>query len=237
MTQNDSVSQQDSSADAAGSRAGRKTFLQALYTGAPDDLYLELRCLHPTTGAVRTFWNRIGDKRALAAGFRSADDLNGQGYGVHFAPCLRRTQHGRAEAAALLPALWLDIDCDDDPARREAGLSRLRSFDPPPSAILDSGGGLHAYWFLTEPVLLPDDAARSRAAGILRGLFETLGGDPGYAKSVASMMRLPGSINTKPERGGAVVHFLELHPEQRAPYDAFAWLERQHERQAPLIVP
>ncbi|MBK8027001.1 MAG: hypothetical protein IPK19_37850 [Chloroflexi bacterium] len=64
MTQNDSVSKQGSSADAAGSRADRKTFLQALYTGAPDDLYLELRCLHPTTGAVRTFWNRIGDKRA-----------------------------------------------------------------------------------------------------------------------------------------------------------------------------
>ncbi|MBK8027002.1 MAG: hypothetical protein IPK19_37855 [Chloroflexi bacterium] len=76
-----------------------------------------------------------------------------------------------------------------------------------------------------------------RAAGILRGLFETLGGDPGYAKSVASMMRLPGSINTKPERGGAVAHFLELHPERRAPYDALRWLERQPERQAPLIMP
>ncbi|MBK8027016.1 MAG: hypothetical protein IPK19_37925 [Chloroflexi bacterium] len=48
------------------------------------------------------------------------------------------------------------------------------------------------------------------------------------------MMRLPGSINTKPERGGAVVHFLELHPERRAPYDAFAWLERQPERQMPM---
>ncbi|MBK8022017.1 MAG: hypothetical protein IPK19_11470 [Chloroflexi bacterium] len=33
------------------------------------------------------------------------------------------------------------------------------------------------------------------------------------------------------------MHFLELHPEQRAPYDAFAWLERQLERQAPLMMP
>ncbi|MBK8027027.1 MAG: hypothetical protein IPK19_37980 [Chloroflexi bacterium] len=58
------------------------------------------------------------------------------------------------------------------------GLSRLHSFDPPPSAILDSGGGLHAYWFLTEPALLPDDAACACAAGILRGLFETLAATP-----------------------------------------------------------
>ncbi|MBK8027017.1 MAG: hypothetical protein IPK19_37930 [Chloroflexi bacterium] len=40
------------------------------------------------------------------------------------------------EAAALLPALWLDIDCDDDPARREAGLeppAKLRTRRPRPS--------------------------------------------------------------------------------------------------------
>jgi hypothetical protein len=203
----------------------RRDFLSALYHGAPDDLYIELRCIHPTTGDARSFWSRIGDKRSLTNAFRRAEDLNRTGYGCYFAPCPRNGRSGKADAAALLPALWVDLDCDDDPVRRAAALARLHSFDPLPSAIIDSGGGLHAYWLLCEPVMLADDAARIRAASILRGLFSALGGDPGYVKSVASVMRMPESINTKPERGGVVVTLLELHPERRFPLEAFAWLE------------
>ncbi|MDZ4767849.1 MAG: DUF927 domain-containing protein, partial [Chloroflexota bacterium] len=54
-----------------------------------------------------------------------------------------------------------------------------------------------------------------------------LGGDPQYVKSVASVMRLAGSVNTKPERGGVVVTLLELHADRRYPFKDFAWLESQ----------
>ena len=105
-------------------------------------------------------------------------------------------------------------------------MAKLHAFNPPPSAIIDSGGGLHAYWLLSEPVTLDEDS-RKQAAGILRGLFSALGGDPQYVKSVASVMRLPGSVNTKPERGGVVVTLVELHPDRRYPLSDFAWLESQ----------
>ncbi|PJF24026.1 MAG: hypothetical protein CUN53_19915, partial [Phototrophicales bacterium] len=101
------------------------------------------------------------------------------------------------------------------------------AFNPLPSAIIDSGGGLHAYWLLKEPTSLIDEAARKQAAGILRGLFSALGGDPQYVKSVASVMRLPNSLNTKPERGGVIVTLVELHPDRRYPLSDFAWLESQ----------
>src|SRR5207247_1394414 len=101
---------------------------------------------------------------------------------------------GTAEAAALLPALWADIDCDDDSIRRTAALDRLKTFDPLPSAIFDSGGGWHAYWLLDEPLILDSDHSRQQATTTLRGLFAALGGDPEYVKSVASIMQLPGSI-------------------------------------------
>jgi hypothetical protein len=200
--------------------ADRRTFLSVLYGSRPDNHYLELRCIHPVTGEVRVLWSKSGGKRGgLTPTLKQADKLNAEGFGVYFAPCLRRTKSGSADAAAWMPALWIDIDSTPDDRQRD--YDRLRAFDPAPSFILDSGGGWHAYWLLDEPLALQDDADRQNIASLLRGLFAALGGDPGYVKSVASVMRLPDSINTKPERGGAAVRIVESHPDRRYPLTAF----------------
>jgi hypothetical protein len=204
----------------------RRTFLAALYAAAPDDLYLELRCIHPTRGKVRSLWAQMGNKSEQAAIFKQAERLNQEGFGLYFAPCLRKTKQGKAEAAALVPTLWIDIDCDGD-EQHEKALTRLREFDPAPSFIVDSGGGWHGYWLLDNPFLLENDTDRQQVAAILRGLFAALGGDDHYVKSTASVMRLPDSINTKPERGGVVVNLVESHPERRYALEQFAWLESQ----------
>lgn len=156
---------------------------------------------------------------------KQADALNRLGFGLYFAPCLRKTRQGKAEAAALVPALWVDVDYDGDALQLERELEKLRGFDPAPSFILASGGGWHGYWLLDEPLHLPDDAARQKIAAILRGLFAALGGDPEYVKTVAGIMRLPDTINTKPERGGVDVSVIECYAERRYPLDTFAWLE------------
>ena len=93
MTQNEAVNKTDKN-----SNTDRRTFLRALYGAAPDDLYLELRCIHPATGEVRTLWGRMDSKRQLASILRQADVLNDEGYGVYFAPCLRRERKGSAGA-------------------------------------------------------------------------------------------------------------------------------------------
>ena len=72
--------------------------------------------------------------------------------------------------------------------------------------------------------MLETDQDKQKIAAVLRGLFATLDGDPGYVKSVASVMRLPDSVNTKPERGG-VVAIIESDPERRCALSDFAWLE------------
>ncbi len=213
--------------DTSGNKLEWRDFLRALYSGVPEELYFELRCIHPTSGDARSFWSKVGDKRTLTNALNRATALNREtGYGLYFAPCLRSQKQGKAEAAALLPALWVDLDCDDDSTRRMAAMGKLTAFDPPPSSIIDSGGGLHAYWLLSESVML-DEGSRKQAAGILRGLFSALGGDPQYVKSVASVMRLPSSINTKPERNGVIVTLVELYPDRRYPLSDFAWLESQ----------
>lgn len=204
--------------------AGRDAFLSALYPNTPADLWLGLRCIHPGTGEVRALWTQIGNKKQCESVLQQADKLNREGYGVYFAPCLRSAKKGNAASAALLPALWIDIDGPEE--NREHDLERLQAFDPPPSAIVASGGGWHGYWLLDEPLSL-DEEAKQKIGRVMQGLFTALGGDEGYVKSVASVMRLPGSINTKPDRDGAQVQITDWHPDRRYPLECFDWLEVQ----------
>jgi hypothetical protein len=207
--------------DLHGKRDARRDFLHALFGSLPGELFLELRCIHPTTGETRQLWGKLGDKAGLKASFQQADALNQAGYGVFFAPCPRRDKQGKAEAARVVPALWIDIDCEGDADSKAQTLATLRAFKPLPTALIDSGGGVHAYWLLSEPFSLNDGIDRERAAAVLRGLFALLGGDPVYPKSVASLMRLPDTHNTKPEREGAVVTILDFEPERRFPFADF----------------
>src|SRR5690606_35246838 len=109
-------------------------------------LWLELRCIHPETGEVRTFWILPDNGKQREGIFRQADKLNAEGYGIYFAPCLRKAKKGSAESAAWVPALWIDIDSTDP-----RHLENLKAFDPASSFVLSSGGGWHAYWLLDQP--------------------------------------------------------------------------------------
>ena len=201
----------------------RRTFLRALYGASPEELYLELRCIHPNTGEVKSLWSRMGDKPELARILKKADRLNQEGFGVYFAPCLRNEKRGTAESAAWLPALWIDIDSKADQQQRD--LERLQGFEPKPSFVLNSGGGWHGYWLLQPPVLLKDEDDRQRIGSMMRGLFSALQGDPDYVKTVAGIMRLPGTINTKPEREGALVELIDSTPDRQYAIETFSWLE------------
>ncbi len=197
-------------------------FLTTLYRGIDDTLWLELRCIDPTGKQKPEI--RWTPPAKPSAALKQVQTLNQRGYGAYFAPCPRRAKKGSAEEAAVLPALWVDIDCDGDLTQREQALAKLHAFEPKPSVIIDSGGGWHGYWLLDEPYPLAGDAERKQAAALLKGLFDALGGDPGYVKSVASIMRLPGLVNTKPERNGALVRIVDLDAALRYPLSAFDWL-------------
>jgi len=197
-------------------------FLSALFRDVDQKLWIELRCIHPTNAEKpQVRWLPVGKVAAVLNQVRS---LNEKGFGAYFAPCPRREKKGSADHAAVLVALWVDIDCEGDPGKRERALALLDTFELRPSILIDSGGGWHAYWLLTEPYALTGDAERQHAASLLKGLFAALGGDAGYVKSVASVMRLPELVNTKPERNGAIVTVTRFEPERRYTLAEFEWL-------------
>lgn len=83
---------------------------------------------------------------------------------------------------------------------KRAALTHIHGLTLPPSVIVDSGGGYHAYWLLHSPWFLKDSAEREKARELQYAWVTLTGGDDG-AKDLARVLRVPGTRNHKPEYG------------------------------------
>jgi P4 family phage/plasmid primase-like protien len=126
------------------------------------------------------------------------------GVAVYFGTCTRigGAHQGRREHLASAVGLWVDIDCYKLEISVEDAVRALRQCPMPPTVIIGSGGGVHAYWLFREPLPVPmpeagqPDEIKARidaALGQLAGIFA---GDPLPAQ-IAAVMRLPGTCNSK----------------------------------------
>lgn len=145
---------------------------------------------------------RLNDRVALLDALQRLSDTNQMGWGAYFAvglrqPGLTRWQRGGVADVVVLPAFFTDIDHPTDKT-----LTKLRQASLPPSVTVHSGGGIHAYWLLDEPT-----TNLSTAQLVLQGLAKAFSGD---SLSPANSLRLPGTVNTKPERGSALCHLIEV---------------------------
>jgi hypothetical protein len=198
-------------------------FLHALYGGVQG--FITLTALHPDGKRLApSRYLLLNDEVAFENALECLHKANARGWGAYLSVATRKRDLGRwrrgtKDDLLALPALFVDID--ENP---EAALDRLRNFSLPPSCIVHSGHGLHAYWFLTEPTAEFDLANRT-----LRGLAGYFDGDN---TNVVEMLRLPGSVNIKPSRASALCHVIELCPDRRYSLHDFAgfapaaqWLE------------
>lgn len=147
----------------------------------------------------------LDDPAAVREAVEHLGAANALGWGGYVAVGLRRPELGRwrrggTDDVAALPALFVDVD---DPCPET--LRKLRDFRPAPSCIVNSGGGYHAYWWLDDP-----PTKVGSLPPLLQALTTNLGGD---ALSIAHSLRLPGTVNTKPERCGARCHVIDLREE------------------------
>jgi len=123
-------------------------------------------------------------------------------------------------------AFWLDLDCGAEKAASNAGYltkkeaaSALWKFCAdigwPKPLLIDSGGGLHCYWLLTEAV--DPDTWRVQAS-LLKAATHHFGllADDSRTADFASILRPPGSFNRKkdPAKPVKVKHIGEPHPPQ-----------------------
>ena len=182
------------------------TFLRALYDGVKGG-FLTFTAIHlDKQHAAPSRHVPIEDKRLLMDTLSRLQSANAQGWGAYFSVATRKTNLGRWRRGgkvdlAALPALFVDLDGNRDKFSRQ-----LETYRFPPSCLVSSGGGIHAYWFI-QPTM---DWAQ--ASLVLQELASELNGD---ATNIAQALRLPGTRNLKPNRNGALCHLISLHPERR----------------------
>jgi hypothetical protein len=127
-------------------------------------------------------------------------DSNAMGWGAYVGigyrkRALPRYQRGGKADILALPAIFADVD------REPAQVIPMLTTVPEPSIVVASGGGTHLYWLLETPTFEIE-----RAEAIIKGMAIWLKADP--TMSSDQIMRLPGTINNKPQRGDAPCEIL-----------------------------
>jgi len=183
-------------------------FLRALFApyAASAAARVELRCFRAGRRFPIRKWCPLDDN-GLAGAARYARAL-GSVFDVYYTVLPRRDRIGGADGVRLASWLWADIDGGEDGPEGAAELllaalhaGRL----PRPQSIVHSGGGLHVYWRLAQPVPCRTVAEQDIVRTTLRRLVTTIGGTaPGaYADRAsaepARILRLPGTANHKQE--------------------------------------
>ena len=118
-----------------------------------------------------------------------------------------KNKHPRAhdEYRLTCRTLWVDLDVGAGahkyPDKATALKALLLACDdsgamPKPSILVDSGGGIHAYWTMSGALELPEWLTAARR---LQKYFVTAGVklDHGISTDAARIMRLPGTMNHK----------------------------------------
>lgn len=172
-------------------------FLKALYPertiGDGMEAFLEVRFLQPGTVPETKFISIVEIspetvRKLIEKGERARKN-------VYFGVSARNKKAGKKEDIGYISTAWLDIDEKDGIPKGEA-VKLLRDWQHKPSYIIDSGHGIHAYWFLREPIFEPPEFERLEIVN--KALAQHFNGDK-QVSNYAQPMRLPGSLNVKRE--------------------------------------
>ncbi|MCW5981976.1 MAG: hypothetical protein KIT09_28080 [Bryobacteraceae bacterium] len=181
-----------------------REFLELLWSGKPEALYILIWTLQDK----RSYWLRdIGQAAAIVEACRQMDIYVGVGlspddFGPH--------QRCPAEKIAGVAGQWADFDIRGDAHSRKAlprTIDEALSIIPaalPPTIVISTGNGAHAWWLYKEPSVFETDADRQEAAA-LAARFQTLlrynAAPRGWAfdrlADLPRVLRIPGTSNCK----------------------------------------
>jgi hypothetical protein len=151
----------------------------------------------------------------------------------NFARIAKKPASGRGKITDThaFSVIGMDIDIADPkkpnkslPADIDEAVSALETLPLPPSILVNSGSGLHAYWVLDEDLVVSDESdlkhAREFVANFYRGVVSNL---PQYnfdhTHDLARSFRMPGSTNLKNPADPKIVTIREHHSERIYSHD------------------
>ena len=168
-----------------GALAPDREAIASFLEGVGQGLHL---CSLVPDGGCKGRW--FGDDITSAINWAASE--NSQGKNLYWTVNLVVDGHDKkAKKTDIVAVRFAHVDIDPpkgggafDKVKIEVGLVALPF---PPSLIIDSGGGLQAFWRLAGP------AEPSDIEAVNRGLAEHLGGD--NCHNIDRLMRLPGTVN------------------------------------------
>ncbi len=152
------------------------------------------------SGAVKqSFQQTIDDVEAVGSG------MDSQGVDAYFALATFEDDSGRkVDNAAFLRSFFLDLDCGtgkpyaDQAAAAQALSIFVADTKLPSPTLVNSGGGLHVYWPLTEDVPASEWVRHAKSLKRLCAQ-KKLFADPAVTADAARILRIPGTHNFKNE--------------------------------------
>jgi len=176
----------------------RSEFLRALFAPLKGGM-IELRAipLDKTQKVVRQWVTRASEIDVFAEKYGQ----RGSGYGVFFGVCKRANKGGKKQDVMGATCLWADIDCLANGLDINATAEMVMQLpvELQPSAMINSGGGLHLYWFFSASYDFSSPSDHhldcSWVEGVNSKLREIVGGDA--VQDVTRVMRLPETWNNK----------------------------------------
>lgn len=114
-------------------------------------------------------------------------------FNVYYGVTTRKTKSGTEADVFHVPGLWLDIDPKH--ATYEEAMQVVKSLPTPPTAIVSSGNGIHAYFKFNEPFEVVDDQAFKFIKELSKKLHTFTKADD--TADLARLLRVPNSLNVK----------------------------------------
>jgi putative DNA primase/helicase len=185
-----------------------KDFLEIIY----QDLDKGFVSLWDKQTKVTRFY-QVGDWDALIV---DAERRVNEGRDVYFGvlPYAHKVEKGRGteQDVSAITTLFMDIDVADGthssgskyPESVDKALELLQNVLEP-SMIVYSGGGLHLYWLLSEPITIETDEERwefvkpclQDLQGVIIRWFKYKGYDADNTADLVRLLRVPGTVNFK----------------------------------------
>ena len=141
-----------------------KSFFEGLYG---DHLkthkhFLEVRCINGKKTHT-LFLKGLNELKQLE---RELEGFQAKGFHIFFGVNPRSRKKGSGDSVKFVVALKADLDFKKINGGRNAALRLIKEFPHPPSAIVESGNGLHLYWFFKKPLILENDEDQRRVEAI-----------------------------------------------------------------------
>ena len=173
-------------------------------------LFIEYRSInHRTRKVHQLFCNSLDNFiKAISPGARGVDK--------YFGPHPRNSKNGSSQSVSTVTCLFADMDFKNFEGEKEEACRTLEDFRFEPTVIVDSGHGLHPYFFLKEPEDLDDPKEYILNS---RGLQRALGSD--RVHDLARIMRIPGTDNLKDPKNPRPCHIVSANYDRRYSLDDF----------------